>query len=163
MSGSAAAGSNEACAELIPWRGVELEASKRQPVTPMDSRAKELSGAKILIVEDEPLIAMDHAEWLAAAGAAVVGPFARISDALLALERGGIDVAVVDFVLTDGNSEPLQEALERGRIPFIVATAYPPVLVRRAKGQIILTKPVTGDSLRSAVAGALGAREDMDA
>lgn len=124
----------------------------------MDPHAKNLSGAKVLVVEDEPLIAMDHADWLDAGGAIVIGPFAQVSEALQALEAGGIDAAVVDFVLADGNSEALQEALEKKQVPYVVVTAYPPVLVRRVEGQFIHTKPMTGEFLRAAVADALQRR-----
>jgi hypothetical protein len=65
-----------------------------------------------------------------------------------------IDVAVVDFVLADGNSEPLQLVLKRKHIPFVVVTAYPRPLVRTEPGQEILQKPVSGDLLRDRVEAA---------
>jgi hypothetical protein len=54
---------------------------------------------------------------------------------------------VVDFVLADGNSEPLQTALLKRHIPFVVVSAYPRALVRIAPGQEILQKPVAGELL----------------
>ena len=53
-----------------------------------------------------------------------------------------MDVAVIDFVLADGESVPVQDALERKVCPFVVLTAYPPVMVRRNPSQQVLSKPV---------------------
>ena len=109
-----------------------------------------LSGTRVLLVEDEPVIALDHAGRLAAAGAEIVGPFPALQQALDELERTNVDVAVIDFVLREETSVPLQEELERRRVPFVVVTAYPKVLVRRGD-ETVLAKPVNGDALCEAV------------
>lgn len=120
----------------------------------------DLARAKVLVVEDEPLIALDYTDWLKAAGAVVIGPCARVSEALQMLEDERIDVAVVDFVLADGNSEPLQAALTEKRVPFVVVTAYPRVLVRRADGgEAIHYKPMARDVLCAAIVDALQAHD----
>ena len=59
----------------------------------------------------------------------------------------GIDAAVVDFVLADRNSEPLQVALKQRHIPFVVVSAYPRPLVRTEASDRILQKPVSGRAL----------------
>lgn len=123
-----------------------------------ESQARELARTKVLVVEDELLIAMDYVDWLGAAGAVVVGPCSRVSEALQMLETQRVDVAVVDFVLADGNSEPLQAALAQKQVPYVVVTAYPRVLVRRADGgETIHNKPMTSAVLCAAVADALNA------
>lgn len=114
----------------------------------------ELAGTRVLIAEDEPLVAMDHADGLIDAGAEIVGSYARVSQALECLENNEIDVAVIDFVLADGNTEPLQDALDAKHVPFVIVTAYPRVLVRRNEHQRIQSKPVSSDALRSAVKAA---------
>jgi len=110
-----------------------------------------LSGKRILVVEDEPLIAMHYAAQLNEAGAAVVGSCATVREALDVLRRSGekpaIDAAVVDFVLADRNSEPLQVALKQRHIPFVVVSAYPRLLVRTEASDRILQKPVSGQVL----------------
>jgi hypothetical protein len=63
-------------------------------------------------------------------------------------------VAVVDYVLADGNSEPLQTALTRKHIPFVVVSSYPRPLVRMEPGQEILQKPVAPNVLCGRVAAA---------
>jgi DNA-binding response OmpR family regulator len=106
-----------------------------------------LAGKRVLIAEDEPVIAMDHAAQLVQAGAKIVATCATVRSAVDCLREKAIDVAVIDFVLADGNSERLQTALKGKHIPFVVVSAYPRVLVRTEPGQEILQKPLTGDVL----------------
>jgi DNA-binding NarL/FixJ family response regulator len=101
----------------------------------------------VLIAEDEPMIAMDHAAALTEAGAEIVATCATVRSAVDCLLDRPIDVAVVDYVLADGNSQPLQTALKHKHIPFVVVSAYPRPLVRTEPGQEILQKPVRSDLL----------------
>lgn len=107
----------------------------------------ELKGWKVLVVEDEPLEALDYCDRLIAAGAEVVGPFNSVSAALDCVTRDPIDVALLDYALADQNSERLQSVLERRDIPFVVLTGYPRVLVRRHDNQKVLSKPISSDLL----------------
>ena len=112
-----------------------------------------LADKHVLIVEDEPLVAMEFASNLAGAGAHVVGRCATVREALAVLkasdDRSPIDAAVVDFVLADRNSEPLQRALKQRHIPFVVVSAYPRPLVRTEVSEHILQKPVSAEALCS--------------
>jgi DNA-binding NarL/FixJ family response regulator len=115
---------------------------------------KSLVGTRVLLVEDEPIIAMDHADRLARAGAEVIGPVPASGEAMRILEETAVDVAVIDYVLSDRNSAALQEELKRKHVPFVVVTAYPRILVRRDANQRILSKPVTSDELCASVQSA---------
>jgi CheY-like chemotaxis protein len=112
---------------------------------------KELANIKVLVAEDEPLIAVGVVNQLTEAGATVVGPCSTTGRAIAALSENDIDVAVVDFVLGDDNTEGLQAALDERGIPFVVVTGYPRVLVRRGEGQQVLSKPVSQKDLAAAV------------
>lgn len=111
-----------------------------------------LAGKRVLIAEDEPMVAIDHASLLAEAGAEIVATCATVRGAVNCVRKNQIDVAVVDFVLADGTSEPLQTKLKRKNIPFVVVSAYPRPLVRTEPGQEILQKPVSADLLCGRVA-----------
>lgn len=110
-------------------------------------RAKDLAGVKVLVVEDEMLVAIDYCERLAEAGAEIVGPFTSVSQAQKCVDTSKFDVAVLDYALSDRTSDPLQIALERRNIPFVVITGYPRVLVRRDARQHVLTKPISPNAL----------------
>jgi hypothetical protein len=63
----------------------------------VDSDSQLLPGMKLLVVEDEALIAMEVEEIVAALGAEVVGSFSRVTDALEALERETVAGAILDI------------------------------------------------------------------
>jgi DNA-binding response OmpR family regulator len=110
----------------------------------------DLSGLRVLIVEDEPLEAIDYQDILSDAGAEVIGPFASVGGiGVDAVES--CDVAVIDYALRGGTSLDLQERLESLGKPFIVVTAYPRVLVRRHEGQTVVCKPISPELLCSMV------------
>ena len=110
---------------------------------------KVLDNIRVLLVEDEPLVAIGVAGQLTDAGAQVIGPCSTTGRAMAALNEHDVDVAIIDYVLGDANSEGLQVALERKGIPFIVVTGYPRVLVRRDLRQRVLSKPIPPDVLAS--------------
>lgn len=114
-------------------------------------RGAELSDIKVLLVEDEPLVAMGVADQLRDAGAVVVGPCATAGQAIEFLHANDVDVAVIDFVLADENSEGLQAALETKGTPFLVLTGYPRILVRRNDRQRVLSKPISPEILFSTI------------
>ncbi|HEY7548470.1 MAG TPA: response regulator [Hyphomicrobiaceae bacterium] len=118
---------------------------------------KVLENISVLLVEDEPLVAVGVADQLTRAGATVVGPCSTTGGALAELDRRRIDVAIIDYVLADDNSEGLQAALEAKGIPFIVVTGYPRVLVRRDQRQRVLSKPVAPEVLASTLKSLSGA------
>lgn len=125
---------------------------------PSKKDISELQGCKVLVVEDEPLEALDYCDRLSEAGAMVVGPFALVSEAIEAVASEPVDVALLDYALADQNSQELQIALENRHIPFVVLTGYPRVLVRRSEQQLVLSKPVSADLLRMTLkAAAAGA------
>jgi CheY-like chemotaxis protein len=79
--------------------------------------------ARILIVDDEPLITAMMEEWLSELGHVVVGPAHNLAMAL-ELGKSDIDAAVVDLSLGKDNSYPLIEALMARGLPFALATGY---------------------------------------
>ena len=109
--------------------------------------AAELQGCKVMVVEDQPLEAIDYCDRLTEAGAEIVGPFGLVSEALAVVGKQPVDVALLDYALADQNSEELQTALETRDIPFVVLTGYPRVLVRRDVHQVVLSKPISDDLL----------------
>jgi DNA-binding NtrC family response regulator len=84
-----------------------------------------------LLIEDDPLVGLDLAEALDAAGFYVAGPFRSGREAARWLERFTPDVAVVDLALSDGPCRDLVRALRARGIPFLVHSGG-----RRGEGPI---------------------------
>ena len=84
-----------------------------------------LKGRRLLLVEDDFLIAYDFAESLRLLGADVLGPVGNIDDALdLLAETLDIDGAVLDLNLGGEMSYPVADALAERSIPFVFTTGY---------------------------------------
>jgi CheY-like chemotaxis protein len=82
--------------------------------------------ARILIVEDEPMVAYVLAEFLTDAGFEVGGVAGRLEAALALIERGGFDAAVLDANLAGVSAGPVATALRARGLPFIVVSGYLP-------------------------------------
>ena len=82
-----------------------------------------LRGARVLIVEDAVLLALELETGLSEAGAEVVGPAYELEEAMALLSRP-IDAAVLDANLTGRSVTPVAEALLKRGVPFVFATGY---------------------------------------
>lgn len=112
----------------------------------------------ILIVEDEPLIAMMLEDFLDTLGHRVAASCDNVADALGQVERGGFDVAIVDVRLKDGEQIwPVADALADAGTPFVLATGghvEPPP--ERHAAAPVLAKPYTMDAIEPVLAKAFG-------
>lgn len=89
----------------------------------MSRLAISLSGRRILVVEDEYLIAMELKRWLQEAGVEVIGSVLDVDRALDLIEDHRLDAAVLDINLGDGDtSYPVADRLEVLRVPYLFAT-----------------------------------------
>jgi CheY-like chemotaxis protein len=115
-----------------------------------------LSGRRILVVEDERLIALDLQDILEGFGCKVIGPVPTANAALELLREDLPDAAILDVHLNGGTSEPVAEALRtRGR-PFVVVTAYQRSHLSGALREApLLTKPVDEKKLRGELSALL--------
>ena len=83
-----------------------------------------LASRRVLLVEDELLIAMMLESALRQEGCIVSGPVARVAPAVAAAQSDAIDIAILDLDLAGENTRPVAEALERRKIPFLFLTGY---------------------------------------
>lgn len=91
---------------------------------PMESLGEGLAGKRILVIEDEPLIAMEVEAILAAARCQLVGPASTIGHAKRLIAEEDFDAAVVDANLFGAKADELAAALAKRGVPFIFATGY---------------------------------------
>ncbi len=113
--------------------------------------------ARILVVEDDALLALDLAQQLQNAGFEIVGPVAATSAALELLRTRGCDAGVLDIHLGRETSEPVARELIARGTPFVTVTGYsgmqrPPIFADAP----LLPKPVRIDALVNALKRALG-------
>jgi CheY-like chemotaxis protein len=112
----------------------------------------------ILIVEDEPLIAMMLEDFLESLGHKVIASCESVEEALGHVEAGGFDVAIIDIQLRDGKRVwPVADRLAETGKPFVLATGghLEPPPARHARAPV-LSKPYTIDAIEPALERACG-------
>jgi DNA-binding response OmpR family regulator len=83
-----------------------------------------LAGKRILIVEDEPMIARNLTLEMTAAGAQVIGPVATMTAALDVIASTDLDGVMLNIKLTGERAYPVADALVARNIPFVFVTGY---------------------------------------
>ncbi len=83
-----------------------------------------LEGVRVLLVEDEYLVASLIEEILETAGCIVTGPIPRLAEAVDAADRERCDAAVLDVNLAGERIYPVADILSRRNIPFVFVTGY---------------------------------------
>ncbi|PVE53452.1 hypothetical protein DC429_12350 [Arthrobacter sp. TPD3018] len=115
-----------------------------------------LHGARILILEDDYLLATDLQDALEAAGALIVGPFGEEEEAQAALAEGTLDCAFVDVNLGAGPSFAVPHELVGQNIPFVFVTGYDAETIPDAFADVVrIEKPVAAGLVVAAAAGLL--------
>jgi len=113
-----------------------------------------MAAKRILVVEDEFLIALDIAGVLEQAGLSVVGPASNVSDALSALEREVVHGALLDAHLAGEPVARVADALKARGIPFAFVSGYGREQLPAAHRTMpLVKKPFTGRDLLAAIAG----------
>ena len=116
-----------------------------------------MAGKRILVVEDEMIVAMLIEDILSDAGATIVGPAARVARALDLLGENEVDAALLDVNLAGEMTTPVAEELRRRGIPFAFATGYGVAGVPEGfAGQPLLQKPFQEYDLNRVMAEVLG-------
>jgi DNA-binding LytR/AlgR family response regulator len=110
-----------------------------------DPWSERLKGRRLLVVEDEYLIAADLTASLESVGVEVIGPAASVEEALLLLEknRGRLDGAVLDINLGSERVYPVADVLTARGVPFVFTTGYDAVAVPTAYARTLrCEKPI---------------------
>jgi DNA-binding response OmpR family regulator len=109
---------------------------------------KALAGLRILVVEDEPVVAWDLADTLESHGCEVVGPAYDLKQAQTLSQGVALSGAVLDVNLGGEKVFPLADDLAAGEVPFCFVTGYGPQGLRPDDlGRPILQKPVDPEAI----------------
>ena len=115
-----------------------------------------MTGRRVLVLEDEFLIALEIEDLLADAGYVVDGPHARIDDALAALDPDDLpDAALLDVNLGNGTtSEPVAARLAELGVPYALCTGYRPddLVARYGDAVPVIHKPVSAEAVARVLA-----------
>jgi CheY-like chemotaxis protein len=110
----------------------------------------------ILVVEDEPLIAMMLEDFLETLGHSVHASCDSVKEAVEQADKGGFDVAILDVNLNGESVWPVAHKLREKKIPFVIATGghvEPPPT--EFKDVPLIEKPYTVDRVTPAIERAL--------
>lgn len=120
-----------------------------------------LEGRRILVVEDEALIAMLIEDSLREAGAEIVGPSPSVVEALRLISavetEGSLDAAVLDVRLGDDTVLAVADQLATLGVPFVFVTAYGEVRLGGHANAPVLGKPIASEELIAALVDLLKA------
>ena len=148
---------------VLPLPGLPA-ALPSDPPSPMSATsapwAGTLDGCRVLVVEDESLIAMDIESQLAAAGAIVVGPVGIMSTAAHLIESKPLDAALLDATLAGEPVDALAIALEARGVPFAFSSGHElSGLPEGFRDRPLLRKPFSAEELLASIRALLAPAE----
>ena len=123
------------------------------------STASGFAGVRVLILEDETLIAMSYEQIIEDIGATIFGIFATAADAISAISKNDQpDVAILDVNLKDETSESVAAKLTEMGIPFIFTTGYSSShdLLQQYPQVAVAQKPASTGDIAQNLAASLG-------
>ena len=112
----------------------------------MDNAA--LAGLRVLLVEDEMVVSLLIEDVLADAQCIVVGPFARVADALEAAQTETVDVAVLDVNVAGVKVYPVADVLAERGTPYLFLSGYGPNAIQEERPHArVCSKPFRTEHL----------------
>ena len=117
-----------------------------------------LSGRRVLLVEDEALVAMLLETILEDMGCTPVGPAGTVEDGLaMVADPAPLDAALLDVNVAGRQVFPVAEALKARGVPFVFSTGYGESGLPDAwRGHATVQKPFTESAIRAALMKAMG-------
>jgi PAS domain S-box-containing protein len=132
-----------------PERSAEPRPSARQENNG-SAEPSALAGKRVLLVEDEMLVAMMMKDMLTDLGFSVVGPFSRIAEALPVASADDLEAAVLDINLNGELVYPVAEALVTRGVPIVFVTGYGAESIDGRFAEVpVLQKPIERQVLES--------------
>ena len=112
----------------------------------------QMEGLRVLVVEDEALVALQLEDLLTEQGCIVVGPASRVRQALKLLNDHPVDAAVLDLNIAGELVYPVADELTNRGLPYIFATGYGTSgLTEPYRGQRVVEKPFARRELLQAM------------
>ena len=108
-----------------------------------------LAGRRILLIEDEPLVALLAADYIVQLGGVCLGPIGNLADALAAARTSPCDAAVINLVIQGQHAYAVVEALAERGVPFGFASGVPRNGIdTKWRNRPYLSKPYSVDDMQ---------------
>lgn len=115
---------------------------------------RQVTGLRVLIVEDESLVALLLEDMLAELGHTVIGPVAHVKKALDMIQREEIDLAILDVNINGENTYSIADVLAARNVPFLFSTGYDKESLHGShQDRPTLQKPFPRQDLENLLAG----------
>jgi two-component SAPR family response regulator len=122
----------------------------------------ELSGKRVLVIEDEAMVTMFLLDTLADIGCEIAGSASRFDDAMEKARSLPFDVAILDLNLDGRQTIPIAEAMAGSGVPFVFATGYGATSLPPSLRHIpVVAKPFQQHELERALLKALASSGDV--
>jgi DNA-binding response OmpR family regulator len=108
----------------LGWRQIFRSIERQRREDHAEDDMSSLAGRRILLVEDELLVAMAVENVLRDEGCFIIGPFPRVEPALKVAREERLDAAILDVNLAGEGVDPIARALAERKIPFVFTTGY---------------------------------------
>lgn len=116
---------------------------------------RDITGARVLLVEDMALLLLDLEELVAQLGLDVVARASTVEDGISCAQSNTLDVAILDVDLDGRRSTPIADVLAERGVPFIFVTGFADAeLPARFRHAPRVPKPFTASQLRAALTAA---------
>jgi CheY-like chemotaxis protein len=109
------------------------------------------AGLRVLVVEDEPVVAMCLEDILEGLGCETVGPATRLAEGLALAENEELGAAILDINLAGERSTPIAEILRRRGVPFAFASGYAAAPEGFGDGVPLIEKPYRDADIEAAL------------
>jgi DNA-binding NtrC family response regulator len=143
-------------------RPTRLSADQRLQPVPWGDMSSLLKDRRILLVEDDMILAMELEDLLLDMGCEVVGPYADLARVMPVVETEHLDGAIMDLNLRGTLSYPAVDRLRARHIPVVVASGYAdlPAVRKRLEGVPLLGKPYDLERIRDTIETEFSGRGD---
>jgi CheY-like chemotaxis protein/DNA-directed RNA polymerase specialized sigma24 family protein len=156
--------------ELEQFRIVQIAQILRQPeaeiAAMIDHAREELSNlpqAYILVIEDDPIIALGNSQIIEEMGHRVAGTASTEAEAMRLFETTRPDLVLADVRLSDGSSglDAARKIMSRDNTPVVFVTGHPEDVLtgKRTEPAYVIEKPFNPETLKAAISQALSFRD----
>jgi CheY-like chemotaxis protein len=147
------------CTMIVPHdvnrAPAECQADARVLAQVNGAKLSLVAGDEVLVVEDEPLVAMMLTDMLSELGLCVVGPYSAPAEALAAAKSDQVKAALLDVNLGSAKVYPVASVLREKAVPFVFMTGYDRDSIDpQFRDVVVLQKPIERQKLLAALGAA---------